>query len=173
MAEECLFCAIASGKVPSKKVYEDDVSFAFLDINPRNPGHTLVIPKKHFDTIMEMDDSLIGKLFEAVKKVSCMVKNGTKADGISIAQSNGKAAGQLVSHAHFHVIPRFENEGPVGLEGILPIKKLDDASMLKIAGTIKDASTKATKVKQVDLEKEEEDESMDKEIEKNLRELEI
>ena len=137
--EQCLFCGIVAGKIPAKKVYEDDHAFGFLDINPRNPGHTLVIPKKHFETILDMPEKDAGRLFESVQKVAAMVKAGTNSQGISIGQSNGQAAGQVVRHVHVHVIPRFANEGPVGLEGILPSKKIDDMSMDKIAQTIKSA----------------------------------
>jgi len=136
---QCLFCKIARGEIPSKKVYEDSSSFAFLDINPRNPGHALVIPKKHAVTIMDMDDASIAELAKAVRTVSIAVKNATGADGISIVQSNGPAAGQVVAHAHFHVIPRFLKEGPVSLEGILQVKKLDEESMDKIASAISEA----------------------------------
>jgi histidine triad (HIT) family protein len=141
--EQCLFCGIVAGKIPAKKVYEDDHSIGFLDINPRNPGHTLVIPKKHSETILDMSEKDAGKLFESVQKVAAMVKNGTSSQGISIGMSNGQAAGQVVRHVHIHVIPRFANEGPVGLEGILPSKKIDDTSMDKIAQSIKSASAHA------------------------------
>ena len=138
--EQCLFCGIVAGKIPAKKVYEDDHVIGFLDINPRNPGHTLVIPKKHAETLLDMSEKDAGRLFESVQKVAAIVKNGTSSQGISIGQSNGQAAGQVVRHVHVHVIPRFANEGPVGLEGILPSKKIDDGSMDKIAQTIKSAS---------------------------------
>ncbi len=133
---ECLFCAIASNKVPAKKVYEDDVSVAFLDIHPRNPGHTLVISKKHYEDLLAMPSDEAGRLFQSVKKVAEAAKNGTKADGVSLSQSNGKAAGQVIPHIHFHVIPRFANEGPVGLESILPGKGMDDNSLNQIAEAI-------------------------------------
>jgi len=137
--EQCLFCGIVAGKIPAKKVYEDDHAFGFLDINPRNPGHTLVIPKKHAETLLDMSEKDAGRLFESVHKVAAMVRTGTNSQGISIGQSNGQAAGQVVRHVHVHVIPRFANEGPVGLEGILPSKKIDDGSMDKIAQTIRSA----------------------------------
>lgn len=138
MPDDCIFCSIVAGKIPAKKVLEDERVLAFLDINPRNPGHTLVVPKKHIETILETSDSEAAHLIQVVKKTAAAVKAGTNADGISIAQSNGKAAGQLVPHMHFHVIPRFETEGPVGLEGFLPVKKMDEDSLDKIAGNIKD-----------------------------------
>jgi histidine triad (HIT) family protein len=138
--KECIFCRIARGEIPSKKVFEDAETFAFLDINPRNPGHVLVVPKKHAETILDMDEEDAGVLFMAVRKVAGKVMAATKAQGISIAQSNGPAAGQVVSHAHFHIIPRFANEGPPGLESMLPSKRLDDKSMDQIASAIKSAS---------------------------------
>lgn len=141
--QECLFCKIIKGEVPAKKVYEDDVTLAFLDINPRNPGHTLIIPKKHFETIMEMDEKEAARLFESVKKVGEMAMNGVQAQGLSIAQSNGQAAGQVVAHVHFHAIPRFMNEAPPGLESILASKRLDEKSLDKIAEAIKGAPTGA------------------------------
>ena len=104
---ECLFCKIIRGEIPSKKVYEDDSTLAFLDINPRNPGHTVVVPKKHAETLLEMDGEDAGTLFQNVLKISKMVANGTQAQGVSIANSSGKAAGQVIAHTHFHVIPRF------------------------------------------------------------------
>lgn len=140
--EECIFCKIVRGEIPSNKVYEDEHTLAFLDINPRNPGHTLVIPKKHHEQIFTLSDQEGAAIFSSVKKVAALVKNGVKADGISIAQNNGKAAGQVVWHVHFHVIPRFEAENPPALEGILSVKKMTPEVMQKIADTIKNASSK-------------------------------
>jgi histidine triad (HIT) family protein len=138
MEEECLFCKIVKGEIPSEEIYSDGDFLAFLDINPRNPGHALVIPKKHYNTIMEMPDSEAGNLFKTVKRIAIAVKKGTNADGISIGQSNDRAAGQVIPHVHFHVIPRFLNEGPPGLESMLPTKKLTPEIMKKLTQTIKD-----------------------------------
>ena len=138
---ECVFCGIAKGAIPSKKVYEDNSVIAVLDINPRNPGHTLVVPKKHYETIMEMPDNEAQTLFAAVKKMASVIKKATNADGVSISQSNGRAAGQIIPHVHFHVIPRFMNEGPVGLESILPSKRLDEQTMNKLVESIKTSMT--------------------------------
>lgn len=135
--EECLFCGIVAGKMPSLKIYEDSGCLAFLDINPRNPGHTLVIPKRHYEVVMDMPEAEAGKLFEIVKVVSVKVRGGTKADGISIMQNNYKVAGQVVPHVHFHVIPRFVAEGPPSLESILSVKKMPEEILKKIAETIK------------------------------------
>jgi len=146
MAEEqCLFCGIAAGKIPAKKVYEDAKIIAFLDINPRNPGHTLVVPKKHYGTLLNMPDKEALDLFAIVKKIAGQIKTAIKADGISIGQSNGVAAGQLVQHVYFHVIPRFMNEGPIGLEGILQVKKMDDKMLDQVADAIKKGKMPASK----------------------------
>lgn len=140
-AKDCLFCRIGKGDIPSKKVYEDLISMAFLDINPRNPGHTLIIPKKHYETIFQMPEGEGGKFFASLKKVATQVKNGTQAHGLSICQNNGSAAGQVVGHLHFHIIPRFMNEGPSALEALLPVKKMDEKSLDKIAASIKGSSS--------------------------------
>lgn len=136
MAEQCLFCSIIAGKIPSKQVYEDSFVVAFLDINPRNPGHTLVVPRKHAATIFEMDNKEVGNVFQSVRNVAIKVLNAMRAQGVNILQSNGAAAGQIVPHVHFHVIPRFTNEGPMSLEGSLQVKKMTDDMLNKIADRI-------------------------------------
>jgi histidine triad (HIT) family protein len=133
----CLFCRIASGEIPCKKVYEDGAHFAFLDINPRNPGHVLVIPKKHYLSLLDMSPREAGALFETARVVAEGVKRGAKSEGLSVVQSNGKAAGQVVSHVHVHLIPRYLSEGPVGLESVLSVKKMPDETLDQIAGAIR------------------------------------
>ncbi len=135
--EDCIFCNIAKGKIKSNKVYEDEDTCAFLDINPRNPGHTLVITKKHHETIFELSDDEVAKLFQVVKKISIALRKGMKADGITIAQSNESAAGQVVTHIHVHVIPRFSPEDPVSIEGLLPVKVIKKTEIPKIVSKIK------------------------------------
>lgn len=170
---ECIFCSVVAGKVPAKKVYEDESVLAFLDINPRNPGHTLVVPKKHFETIFDMPDSEAVDLFKVVKQLAVKVKAGTNAQGISIAQSNGKAAGQMIPHAHFHVIPRFLTEGPVGLESILPTKRLEEGVLDKIADAIKGAEAVSEEEKVVEEFKLEEKGPGEEKKEKKEKEEEI
>ena len=133
----CLFCKISSGEIPSKKITEDTDTFTFLDINPRNPGHTLVIPKKHYTTLLDMPENEVGRLFESVRTIAESVRKGTKADGLSIVQSNGKAAGQVVTHVHVHIIPRYLSEGPVSLEGVLAVKKMPEETINQISDAIK------------------------------------
>ncbi|MCR4330583.1 MAG: HIT family protein [Patescibacteria group bacterium] len=108
---ECLFCKIVTGKIPSAKVYEDDHFLAFLDITPVHKGHTLLIPKEHSRNILETPDGTLALLFPAMKKVARAVKNATHADGINMYINNEKAAGQIIFHTHVHLIPRFEDDG--------------------------------------------------------------
>jgi len=109
--EDCIFCKIIEGGIPSEKVYEDTEVYAFLDINPLNPGHTLVIPKKHARNSLEMSADDFSDLTKKVHKVAHAVKKATSADGINIVFNNEAAAGQEVFHTHAHVTPRFKDDG--------------------------------------------------------------
>ena len=135
--KDCVFCMIGSGKLKSNKVYSDSKTCAFLDINPRNPGHTLVIPKNHYETIFEMSEGEVAALFKTVRRVSIAIKRGMKADGLSIAQSNESAAGQAVTHMHVHIIPRYSPEDPVSIEGMLPVKYVSKDKIPGIISKIK------------------------------------
>ena len=105
-ATDCIFCKIISGELPSSKVYEDNDVLAFLDIKPVNPGHTLVIPKKHFENIHDTPDDIFAKTMVAAKKIAdAILKLGAK--GVNIGMNNGSAAGQIVFHAHIHIMPRY------------------------------------------------------------------
>ncbi len=106
----CTFCQIAQKEALASFVYEDEKAMAFLDIRPLNEGHTLVIPKEHYETIFEIPQELIAYLHGIVKQVAIAVKKATKADGISIIQQNGKAANQDILHLHVHVVPRYEGQ---------------------------------------------------------------
>jgi histidine triad (HIT) family protein len=133
---DCIFCKIVAGEIPCKKVYEDKNSLAFLDINPRNPGHALVIPKKHIQDIFSISEGEASELIKTVRRVAIGVRKAVDAKGISITQSNGQLAGQLVPHMHFHVIPRTEAEKGLGLEGVLPVKQEEEAAMDSMARKI-------------------------------------
>lgn len=109
--ESCLFCKIANKEIPSSVVYEDDTVIAFLDINPVNIGHTLVVPKTHYEDLHALPDDLLATIAIEVKRVAMAVKAGVFADGINIEMNNGPAAGQIIPHAHFHVVPRYEGDG--------------------------------------------------------------
>jgi histidine triad (HIT) family protein len=106
----CIFCRIAQKQVPASIVYEDEKVMAFLDIKPLNEGHTLVIPKEHYENIFDIPRELIEYVHGVTKRIALAVEETTKADGISIIQQNGEAAGQEIFHLHVHVIPRYEGQ---------------------------------------------------------------
>ena len=110
MKNNCVFCAIAEGEIPSFKVYEDDLVLAYLDINPFSKGHTLVIPKEHSSGLIETSDETLAVLISRVKKVANHLKTALPCDGFNILQNNGEAAGQTVMHIHFHIVPRYGKE---------------------------------------------------------------
>ena len=106
----CIFCKIVNNEIPSTKIYEDDEILSFMDINPNNKGHCLVIPKKHYETIIDIPEEILKKLIIKTQEVSKSVMDATSCHGFNIVMNNKKASGQLVPHAHFHIIPRFEND---------------------------------------------------------------
>jgi histidine triad (HIT) family protein len=110
--EDCVFCKIASRKSPSSIVYEDGKYIGFLDIYPFSKGHTLVCPKKHGETIWDMEDGDIAELFRVASKLSKAIVSAVGADGFRFVQNNGEAANQVVAHVHVHVIPvKMEDKG--------------------------------------------------------------
>ena len=108
---DCVICKLVKGELDHNKVYGDDEIFAFLDIRPNNPGHTLICPKKHYQDLLDMPDELLSKLILVSKKLSKAIVDGVKADGFNIIQNNKAAAGQVVMHYHMHIVPRFPNDG--------------------------------------------------------------
>ena len=110
---DCLFCKIICGEIPAYKVYEDDSAFAFLDINPVNIGHTLVIPKVHHDNFAAMPEEAVARLFLVVHRIANAAPGAVGATGFNVGINTGAVAGQVVMHAHVHLMPRFENDGLV------------------------------------------------------------
>ncbi len=108
---DCIFCKIIKGEIPCSKIYENDKIMAFLDIMPVNKGHTLVVPKEHYETILDLPDDLLNELIVSTKKISKAVMKGVNADGFNIGVNTKEAAGQIIMHAHLHIIPRFSNDG--------------------------------------------------------------
>ena len=108
--DECIFCKIVRGEIPSRKIYEDIDIVAFLDINPANPGHVLIVPKEHSESIDEISENVLKKSIIVTKRIAIVVKKRLGADGINILQNNGQHAGQIVAHFHIHVIPRFPDD---------------------------------------------------------------
>jgi histidine triad (HIT) family protein len=108
---DCVFCNISNGKIPTKKIYENDNFFSIPDANPIIKGHSLVISKKHFEHTLDMPVSLGSKLLDCIKKTSLKIIEEEKAEGFNIINNNFEAAGQLVKHIHFHIIPRKKDDG--------------------------------------------------------------
>ncbi|MEI6144565.1 MAG: HIT family protein [Candidatus Berkelbacteria bacterium] len=108
---DCIFCKIAGGEIPTNKIYENEELLAFLDIMPVRPGHTLVISKKHFANILETPADTSAKMLELAKKIGKHIIEEFGADGVNITNNTHAAAGQSVLHVHFHIIPRYENDG--------------------------------------------------------------
>lgn len=108
---DCIFCKIIAGEIPSSKVYEDDKVYAFLDIAPITPGHTLVIPKRHSTNLYDVPAEDLHATADACQRMAKALKAGLGCDGVNLGMNNEKAAGQLVPHTHFHLIPRREGDG--------------------------------------------------------------
>lgn len=109
--EDCIFCKIVNGEIPSSKVFENHKVIAFLDINPASKGHCLVIPKKHSSSLLEIEDSDLKETAVSLKKVAKAVVEATGAKAFNILQNNGREAGQLIEHFHWHIIPRSVDDG--------------------------------------------------------------
>jgi len=108
--ENCIFCKIASGEIPSATLYEDEDFRVILDLGPATKGHSLILPKKHAANISEMPDELLGRAMSVAKKVAIAMKEGLSCDGVNVVQNNGEAAGQTVFHFHMHIIPRYKGD---------------------------------------------------------------
>jgi len=113
--EDCIFCKIAKGEIPSFKIYEDEQVLAFADINPISDGHTLIIPKRHAENIWEIPENDLIAIHRASKKIATAIKNALNPSGVVVLQLNGRGVNQVVMHYHLHLMPRAEgaNELPV------------------------------------------------------------
>ena len=123
--EDCVFCRIARKEEHASFVYEDKDVVAFLDARPINEGHTLVIPRKHYENIYEIPDEEVANLFKIVKKLAYGISKSEKAEGISIVQNNGEAARQVIFHLHVHIIPRYLGQNSHGPRGTVEQKELE------------------------------------------------
>jgi len=137
MANTCIFCKIIAGELPSYKIYEDDKIMAFLDIAPVNKGHALVIPKEHYEDTLETPDELLKHMAVTIKKISKAIMKITGARACNIGMNNGAESGQVVFHTHWHIMPRFENDGYKLWQGKDAIYAAGEAD--RIANEIKNA----------------------------------
>jgi histidine triad (HIT) family protein len=131
---DCLFCKIIAKQIPSDIVYEDENVFAFLDINPVNPGHALVVPKKHSQDLLDADPQSLQSLIVGTQKVAQAITKALGISGFNFMQNNGAVAGQVVKHLHFHIIPRNPTDGLELWHG----KKLAEGESALLAKKIRD-----------------------------------
>jgi histidine triad (HIT) family protein len=116
---DCIFCAIVAGTAPSHRVHEDDSVLAFMDIFPVSDGHLLVIPKRHYETLLDSDEASLLAVMRASRRLAHALKSALSPDGIGVHQLNGSAAGQTVFHYHMHLIPRSHGD-PIAFHGRTP-----------------------------------------------------
>jgi histidine triad (HIT) family protein len=148
--QQCIFCQIISGKIPSKKVYEDDTCIVILDINPAAKGHLLIIPKEHYVIMPQVPDNELGNMFSVAKSLSQTLLKSLKVDGTNVFVANGPAAGQRSQHFILHLIPRSNGDGLLQVE-----EKLLNQEMLdKIKGAVEGKLNEILGVKTKEVEKE-------------------
>ena len=109
--DDCIFCKIAAGEIPSKTIYEDECFRVILDLGPATKGHALILPKSHADNLYELPDDTAEKVLVLAKKLAVQMKEKLGCDGLNLVQNNGEEAGQTVKHFHMHVIPRYKGDG--------------------------------------------------------------
>ena len=107
----CIFCKIAGGEIPSVKIYEDELIYAFMDISPINYGHTLVIPKEHHTSVATIPEATGGRMFRVGSRIGVAMRRALDCDGFNLHLSDGTVAGQVVMHAHLHIVPRWTDDG--------------------------------------------------------------
>jgi histidine triad (HIT) family protein len=111
LEENCIFCKIVKGDIPCAKIFEDDKVLSFLDIAPANKGHALIVTKNHYPTLLEIPDDVLDDMMIKARKIARAMHSALANEGFNILMNNKKVAGQLVPHAHIHIIPRFEGDG--------------------------------------------------------------
>lgn len=137
--KDCIFCKIAAKQVPAYVIYEDAETFAFLDRAPNTPGHALVIPKKHAENIFDVAEDTLAATMRTVRKLSSSMRDAVGAQGVNVNSNHGEAAGQEVMHLHFHIIPRFTDDG---LKFDWPHHDYGAEKMAEIAAKIRGSLTK-------------------------------
>jgi histidine triad (HIT) family protein len=118
--KDCIFCKIIRGEMPSSKVFESEKVLALLDINPVSKGHTLVIPKTHYVGFSEIPADLLAEMGKVLQRIGHAAKTHLGSDGFNVLLNNGRAAGQLIDHAHFHLVPRSIGDSVMGWPAVRP-----------------------------------------------------
>src|SRR3954465_12178721 len=135
--EDCIFCKVLAGEIPSERVYEDDHAVAVMDINPWTRGHAVVIPRKHAAAVFEIGGGELEHVIVAAKGLATKMRDTLGCDGINLLQSNGAAAWQTIFHLHFHVIPRYDDDP---LELPHPPKPAEPEALAEVAEVIRGGS---------------------------------
>jgi histidine triad (HIT) family protein len=133
--DDCIFCKMVAGQIPVTKIYENEVVLSFLDIGPISDGHTLVIPKQHCERLHDCPPEILGQVGSCVGRIAGAVSSAMKSDGYNVLCNNGRAAGQLVGHLHFHIIPRTTGDGVFDR---WPAYKYQEGKIEKIADKIRE-----------------------------------
>ena len=107
--DDCIFCKIAAGEIPSRKIYEDNDLIAIMDLSPTSKGHSLIIPKEHYTNIYDIDEEIAGKVMKTAKKLATKMTVALNCDGFNLLQNNGETAGQTMFHFHMYLIPRYND----------------------------------------------------------------
>ena len=128
--DDCIFCKLANGEIPTNALYEDDIVKVIFDANPDAKGHVLILPKEHFDDIYGMDDETAAYVFKVALKISKAYRKALDFDGLNIVQNNGEAAGQTVFNFHMHIIPRIKGD-TVNVGWVPGTADNDDISLIK------------------------------------------
>ena len=128
---DCLFCKIISGEIKAHTIYEDDQTLAILDIEPSAPGHTMIIPKEHYQDFMDLPTGKMNNLFGSAQKVVNMLEKTLGADHFTIGVNSGRILGRHVEHVHIHVIPRFPDDKGVFLQGVVNNPSKDSLEEIK------------------------------------------
>ena len=134
MRDDCIFCKIANGEIPSATLYEDEDFRVILDLGPASKGHALILLKEHYKDLCELDDAVAAKVLPLAGKMGRAMKKALHFDGFNLVQNNGEAAGQTVMHFHMHMIPRYAN-GPQMV--LWNPGKLDDTEKTEIIEKVK------------------------------------
>ena len=138
VTKNCIFCKIIQKNLPNAIIYENEKFLAFMDRYPINQGHTLIVPKQHYNTILEMPLAIVGEMYSLVPKLAKAITSVINSDGFNINQNNGKSANQIVPHVHVHIVPRYSAEKVKGQWPTRKIAKMQDLQGLarKIANSI-------------------------------------
>ncbi len=116
---DCLFCKIIAGEIPSYKIYEDDLVLAFLDVNPKENGHTLIVPKKHYTDFLELDEKIVNHIWNVAKKIEKQINIKLNSKGTTFAWNYGSE--QLIKHFHLHIIPKYNNKINLTIEEVYSV----------------------------------------------------